>query len=486
MKTLKGWRFNNSYTLLPEVFYSKKSPDPVSTPKLIVFNKNLAQTLNLDFSQTPPQILAELFSGNSLPEGAEPIAQAYAGHQFGNFTMLGDGRAILLGEHLSMDERRWDIQLKGAGRTIYSRGGDGRAALGPMLREYLVSEAMHALGVPTTRSLAVVETGEKVQRHTFLPGAILTRVASSHIRVGTFEYLRLHSNPQLIKTLVDYTIQRHFSELKEHENPALALLQAVIERQAQLITQWWRVGFIHGVMNTDNMSVAGETIDYGPCAFINTYNPKTVFSSIDRNGRYSFENQPSMAQWNLARLAESLLPLIHPKIEQAIEIAQVAITSFGELFEKYWISMMRKKLGLLTEEIQDQKLIHDLLTWMESNNADYTNTFKSLSLSLGSKEKLFNDESFLQWYQQWQKRLDRQPHSFQESVKLMETQNPVLIPRNHKVEDALQMATEERDFSAFYKMITALADPYVENPLYQEYQTAPTESDSHYQTFCGT
>lgn len=486
MKTIKGWRFNNSYTLLPEVFYSKKSPDPVLSPKLVVFNETLAQTLNLDYSQVPFQTLSEVFAGNALPEGVTPIAQAYAGHQFGHFTMLGDGRAILLGEHLSADDRRWDIQLKGAGRTIYSRGGDGRAALGPMLREYLVSEAMHALGIPTTRSLAVVETGKKVQRNSYLPGAILTRIASSHIRVGTFEYLRFHNNPALIKILVEYTIQRHFPEIKEHANPALGLLQTVIDRQAQLITHWWRVGFIHGVMNTDNMSIAGETIDYGPCAFMNAYKAATVFSSIDRNGRYSFENQPSMAQWNLARFAESLLPMIHPDIQQAVALAQEAIESFGKLFEKYWLSMMRKKLGLLTDEKQDQGLINELLSWMELNKADYTNTFRSLSLSLSTKEKIFSDAAFLHWYQQWLERLDRQSHSFQESIEVMNANNPALIPRNHKVEEALQMATDDGNFSAFHQMLKALAQPYVENPSHQEYQTVPEAGDSHYQTFCGT
>lgn len=486
MKTIKGWRFNNSYALLPEVFYSIILPGPVSSPKLVLFNEVLAQSLNLDYSQVSPQTLAEIFAGNALPEGAAPIAQAYAGHQFGHFTMLGDGRAILLGEHLSADDYRWDIQLKGAGRTIYSRGGDGRAALGPMLREYMVSEAMHAMGIPTTRSLAVVETGEKVQRNSFLPGAILTRVASSHIRVGTFEYLRLHNKPELIKTLVEYAVKRHYPEVKDHDNPTLGLLQAVMDRQAQLITHWWRVGFIHGVMNTDNMSIAGETIDYGPCAFMNVYNPATVFSSIDRNGRYSFENQPSMAQWNLARLAEALLPQIHPEPEQAVAIVQKAITSFGELFEKYWLSMMRKKLGLLTEEIQDLKLINELLSWMQSHKVDYTNTFRFLSLSLITKEKKFNDSEFLHWYQQWLERLDRQPHSFQESVSLMQSHNPALIPRNHKVEEALQLATDEGNFTAFHRMLQALAKPYIEDPMNKEYQTVPEGSDTHYQTFCGT
>lgn len=486
MKTIQGWRFNNSYTLLPEVLYSKQSPVPVSSPKLVVFNEILAQTLNLEYSQVSAQTLSEVFSGNNLPEGATPIAQAYAGHQFGHFTILGDGRAILLGEQLSTDDRRWDIQLKGAGRTIYSRGGDGRAALGPMLREYMMSEAMHALGIPTTRSLAVVETGENVQRNSFLPGAVLTRVASSHIRVGTFEYLRLQDKSELIKILVEYTIHRHFPEINDGDNPALSLLQAVIERQAQLITDWWRVGFIHGVMNTDNMSIAGETIDYGPCAFMNAYNPATVFSSIDRNGRYSFENQPSMAQWNLARFAEALLPLIHSEVEQAVALAQGAMTSFGELFEKYWLNMMRKKLGLLTEEKQDQSLINELLSWMQSNKADYTNTFRSLSLSLTAKQEIFSDKSFLHWYQQWLSRLDRQPHSFQESVNVMQAHNPTLIPRNHKVEEALQLATDARNFSAFHRMLQALSQPYVENPCHKEYQMVPEDGDDHYQTFCGT
>ena len=338
-----GWHFDNSYARLPETMLSRLAPIPVQKPKLIILNHALSKDLGLDFSTLTDEHIASMFAGNLLPQGSEPIAQAYAGHQFGHFTMLGDGRAIVMGEHLTPGNKRIDIQFKGSGRTPYARGADGRAALGPMLREYIISEAMHALGIPSTRSLAVVTTGENVIRETPLPGAILTRVAASHIRVGTFQYIAMGGDVQILEDLVHYAIDRHYPNLKGIKNPAQGLLKAVIEKQAELITNWMRVGFIHGVMNTDNMTISGETIDYGPCAFMDTYNPATVFSSIDHNGRYAYANQPAIAHWNLARFAETLLPLIHDKQDKAIKIAEEIINSFSSVYKKHWLAMMRKK-----------------------------------------------------------------------------------------------------------------------------------------------
>jgi uncharacterized protein YdiU (UPF0061 family) len=369
-----GWHFDNTYSKLSKTFREEIKPTPVHDPNLVILNKQLAKDLNLDFSKIDNKNLAKLFSGNILPNGTNTIAQAYAGHQFGHFTMLGDGRAVLLGEHL-VNKKRFDIQFKGSGRTSFSRTGDGRAALGPMLREYIISEAIHALGIPTTRSLAVVSTGEKVIRENLLPGAILTRVASSHIRVGTFQYVAAKQNIDDLHTLVDYTINRHYPEIKFSKNKALDLLNLVMEKQCKLVVNWMRVGFIHGVMNTDNMAISGETIDYGPCAFMDFYNPKTVFSSIDKLGRYSFSNQPPITKWNLARLAECLIPLIHQNEEAAIKIATETIDNFQNIYENKWLNMMRDKLGLFGKDKNDLKLINDLLHWMELNKVDYTNTF---------------------------------------------------------------------------------------------------------------
>ncbi len=370
-----GWRFDNTYSKLPNLFISNISPIPVKSPELIILNDDLAKQLGLNFSLVSKKELSNLFSGNSLPEGSKSIAQAYAGHQFGHFTMLGDGRAVLMGEHISKNNERFDIQYKGSGQTPFSRNGDGRAALGPMLREYIISEAMHSLNIPTTRSLAVVKTGEDVVRENILQGAILTRVASSHLRVGTFQYVAMRNNESELRTLVDYTINRHYPNIKKSKNKALDLLKVLIELQIDLVVNWMRVGFIHGVMNTDNMSVSGETIDYGPCAFMDTYDPQTVFSSIDELGRYAYFNQPSITKWNLARFAECLIALIDPKKEKAIEIATETINSFDKSYETKWINMMRDKLGLFGQDQKDQVLIIDLLTWMHKNKADYTNTF---------------------------------------------------------------------------------------------------------------
>ena len=373
-----GWHFDNTYSKLSNTFKEVIKPTPVNDPELVILNEQLAKDLNLDFSKQDNKKLAEIFSGNFLPEGTTPVAQAYAGHQFGHFTMLGDGRAILLGEHLVNQKQRVDVQFKGSGRTSFSRGGDGRAALGPMLREYIISEAIHALNIPTTRSLAVVKTGEKIVRENLLPGAILTRVASSHIRVGTFQYIAAKQNTDDLNTLIDYTINRHYPEIKTSDQKAIDLLNLVMEKQCQLVVNWIRVGFIHGVMNTDNMAISGETIDYGPCAFMDTYNPKTVFSSIDKLGRYSFSNQPPITKWNLARLAECLIPLIDKNEDTAIKIATKTIDNFQNVYEKKWLNMMRDKLGLFGEDQNDLKLINNLLNWMESNQADYTNTFCQL------------------------------------------------------------------------------------------------------------
>jgi len=357
---------------------SRILPESVSSPKLIILNNELSKNLDLNFYNVSERDLAYMFAGNLLPEGSESISQAYAGHQFGHFTMLGDGRAIIIGEHLTKKNKRFDIQFKGSGITPYSRNADGRAALGPMLREYIISEAMYGLNIPTTRSLAVVTTGENVIRETSLPGAILTRVALSHIRVGTFQYASMFSDLKTLKMLVDYTINRHYPELRNKNNQALELLKIVLKQQTQLVTNWMRVGFIHGVMNTDNMAISGETIDYGPCAFMNIYDPETVFSSIDHHGRYAYFNQPGITKWNLTRFAETLIPLINEDKTKSIEIAKETLNNFTNLYKKYWLQMMRRKIGLFGEHPQDENLINDLLEWMKKSKADYTNTYRSL------------------------------------------------------------------------------------------------------------
>ena len=381
-----GWRFDNTYSKLPSSMLAKLPPTPVKDPELVILNHSLSKMLGLDFTNLSNKNLASIFSGNLLPKGSDTIAQAYAGHQFGHFTLLGDGRAIVIGEHVSKDNKRFDIQFKGSGKTPYSRDGDGRAALGPMLREYIISEGMFGLGIPTTRSLAVVKTGEKVIRETPLDGAILTRIAESHIRVGTFQYAVVAEDKKNLKILFDYTIDRHYPHIKNSKAPAIDLLKIVINKQIKLVVDWMRVGFIHGVMNTDNMAISGETIDYGPCAFMDTYDPETVFSSIDQYGRYAFFNQPGIAKWNLARFAECLVPLISEDKNAGVEIATEIVNSFSEIFQKNWSEMMRKKLGLLGEDSKDEKLIIDLLNWMHKKKADYTNTFCFL-MNQNFKEK---------------------------------------------------------------------------------------------------
>ncbi|MDQ0201472.1 protein adenylyltransferase SelO [Neobacillus ginsengisoli] len=481
-----GWNLDNSYSRLPKSFFSSQNPTPVRSPKLIILNDPLATSLGLNVETLQSENGLAVFAGNRIPEGASPLAQAYAGHQFGHFTMLGDGRAILLGEQITPLGERFDIQLKGPGRTPYSRGGDGRAALGPMLREYIISEAMHALGIPTTRSLAVVTTGEVVIRETDLPGAILTRTAASHIRVGTFQYVAKWGTVEELRILADYTIKRHFPDVEADENRYLSLLKEVIKRQAALIAKWELVGFIHGVMNTDNMTISGETIDYGPCAFMDNYDPDTVFSSIDRQGRYAYGNQPYIAGWNLARFAETLLPLLHDNQEQAVKLAQDAISDFMELYLNNWHAGMRAKLGIFNVEKQDESLFDDLLSMMQESRGDYTNTFRALTFDTPEETVLFGTPKFAQWYELWKARLGRQQESKASSQQLMRNSNPALIPRNHRVEAALEAAVKQRDYSVMEQLLNVLSSPYAHNPEQAEYSTLPAPSTNPYRTFCGT
>jgi len=475
-----GWSFEHSYAGLPQAFHSRVNPTPVREPRLVIFNPTLAASLGLDPETLQRDEAAALFAGNRLPEGANPIAQAYAGHQFGHLTRLGDGRAILLGEQQTPDGRRFDIQLKGPGRTPYSRGGDGRAALGPMLREYLISEAMHALGIPTTRSLAVVTTGEPVFREEPLPGAVLTRVAASHIRVGTFVYFAARGDVEELRLLTDYTLQRHFPDRIGSENPALALLESVLERQASLVAAWQCVGFVHGVMNTDNMALSGETIDYGPCAFIDAYDPEAVFSSIDHQGRYAFGNQPQIVGWNLARFAEALLPVLHPEPDRAVALAQGTIAGYPERFRHHWVAGMRSKLGLFTEEPDDESLIGDLLERLREGGSDFTNTFRELDPNAPE------DPSRADWHARWASRLSRQPQSPEEVARLMQSRNPAIIPRNHRVEAALEAAVRHGDLTPYRRLHSALASPYLRTPETAGYAEPPPPGSPPCRTFCGT
>ncbi len=478
-----GWHFDNTYSKLSNTFKENIKPTPVHDPELVILNEELASALNLDFSKTDKKKLAEIFSGNSIPEETNTIAQAYAGHQFGHFTMLGDGRAVLLGEHLVNNDNRFDIQFKGSGRTSFSRGGDGRAALGPMLREFIISEAIHSLNIPTTRSLAVVKTGEKVVRENLLQGAILTRVASSHLRVGTFQYIAATQNIENLNTLVDYTINRHYPEIKTSNSKVLDLLNLVMEKQCQLVINWMRVGFIHGVMNTDNMAISGETIDYGPCAFMDHYDPKTVFSSIDKFGRYAFSNQPPITKWNLARFAECLIPLIDKNEDTAIKLATDLIDNFQNIYEDKWLNMMRDKLGLFGEDKNDKKLINDLFNWMEKNKADYTNTFCNL-MDINSDE-IYKNNDFIDWKNGWKKRSELNNSTKEKQSKLMKSNNPIVIPRNHKVEEALAEA-DRGSLDKMKKLLAILKNPYENQNNIEEYQTPAPSSNEKYQTFCGT
>ena len=479
-----GWHFDNTYSKLSDIFREQIKPIPVTNPELIILNEKLASELDLNFSKIDKNELSKILSGNLLPNGINSIAQAYAGHQFGHFTMLGDGRAVLIGEHKTKSNKRYDVQFKGSGKTAFSRNGDGRAALGPMLREYIISEAMNALNIPTTRSLAVVKTGEDVQREKVLQGAILTRVASSHIRVGTFQYIAARQKEDELKTLFDYTINRHYPEIKSSNNQALDFLNLLIERQCDLVVNWMRVGFIHGVMNTDNMTISGETIDYGPCAFMDTYDPKTVFSSIDRMGRYAYCNQPVITKWNLTRLAECLIPLLDKDQDKAVQIASEAINSFEKKYEEKWMNMMRDKLGLFGIDDKDKFLVLDLLTLMHQKKLDYTNTFCHLMNFEIEKNENFKDNDFQNWKKRWQERLKINNNTPEKYIKLMKSVNPLIIPRNHKVEEVLNKANKN-NLNPLIKLLEVLNNPYSEQKNIIDYQK-PSSSKEKYQTFCGT
>ncbi len=481
MENQAGWNLENSYTKLPGSFFTRQNPTPVRSPKLVVLNERVAESLGLNAQKLGTGVL----SGNDIPEGAEPIAQAYAGHQFGHFNMLGDGRAVLVGEQITPSGERFDIQLKGGGKTPYSRGGDGRAGLGPMLREYIISEGMHGLGIPTTRSLAVVTTGETIFRETEQEGAILTRVAASHIRVGTFQFASRFGRVEDLRALLDYTVERHYPEGLGAPNRYLYLLQQVIKQQASLIAKWQMVGFIHGVMNTDNMTICGETIDYGPCAFMDSYDPKTVFSSIDREGRYAYGNQPPIAGWNLARFAESLLPILHDEQEESLKLAQDAVLEFPKLYEAHWLDGMRRKLGLFNQEEGDRSLAEELLDLMKTNQADYTNTFRSMTIG-NEDSPLFKTPEFAAWKERWNERKNRQDGTQEDSHQLMKSSNPSVIPRNHRVEEALKAAVEQDDFSVMERLVDVTKEPYAYSREQEEYCKLPEPSDRPYRTFCGT
>lgn len=480
-----AWQLENSYADLPSKFYTYVNPTPVHKPKLIIFNEKLAKSLGINLPFDDKEFLAQLFSGNKIPKKAKPIAQAYAGHQFGNFTVLGDGRAHLIGEHVKSNGKRFDIQLKGSGQTPYSRSGDGRAALAPMLREYLISEAINALKIPTTRSLAVVSTGESIMRSSLMEGAIMTRVASSHIRVGTFEYAKKMLGYKELKSLADYTIARHYPDLVKQENPYLGFLNKVIKKQAKLVASWMHIGFIHGVMNTDNTSISGETIDYGPCAFMDIFSMGRVFSSIDHHGRYQYGSQPQAVHWNLTKLADSLLPLLHKNIDEAIKLAEVAINKYAYEFNQAWLSGMRSKLGIFGEEGEDLILVQRLLEWMEGAKVDYTSTFRDLSYENLSEHKVYKSSVFKKWHTLWQARLSRGSKPLKSSLSLMRQHNPVIIPFNHLVEESLS-ASESGDMKPFLKLLSAIESPFNFSSSNEVYRYPPENLNIKYQTFCGT
>ncbi len=489
--------FENTYTRLPERFYSRLAPSPVAAPQLVKVNVELAGSLGIDPDALASTEGVEILAGNKITEGSEPIAQAYAGHQYGYFVpQLGDGRAILLGEVMGRDGVRYDIQLKGSGPTPFSRRGDGRAALGPVLREYIVSEAMAALGVPTTRALAAVTTGERVLRETVLPGAIFTRVAASHLRVGTFQYFAARQDIDGLRTLANYAIARHYPEAAHAGNPTRALLDGVIARHARLVAQWMMIGFVHGVMNTDNCSISGETIDYGPCAFMEAYDPATVFSSIDANGRYAYGNQPRIALWNLARLAEALLPVLAEEAgseEAAVASANEALAAFDPQFEAARLAGLRLKLGLFTEREEDAALAEDLLQRMAVNGSDFTLTFRRLCDAAAGFEGdagargLFADPaSYDAWAAKWRLRLEEEPMSAEARAAAMRKVNPAFIPRNHMVEAALNAAMWKQDFHPFEEILDVVSRPYEDRPDMERYAWPARPEERVCQTFCGT
>ncbi|MGD9912952.1 MAG: YdiU family protein [Rhizobiaceae bacterium] len=485
--------FQTTYAELPERFYAPTPPNPVSAPQLIKLNRPLAGKLGLDASFLASPEGVAMLAGNAFPDTAKPIAMAYAGHQFGNFVpQLGDGRALLVGEVVDDQGRRRDLQLKGSGPTRFSRGGDGRAAIGPVLREYIVSEAMAALGIPTTRTLAAVTTGERVFRNIAQPGAVLARVAASHIRIGTFQYFAARGDVDALRQLADYAIARHYPQLREREQPYVALLEAVIAAQAGLVARWMLVGFIHGVMNTDNMTISGETIDYGPCAFMDTYNPATVFSSIDQNGRYAYSNQPRIALWNLTRFAETLLPLIDSDEDRAIATAEATLKGFQAAYEQPFHAGLRAKLGLFTARDEDLPLLEKLFELMAANLVDFTLFFRALGHELdpdtaGSARGLFVDPTqFDGWAKRWHARLALEPQHDGERFVAMQATNPKYIPRNHRVEEAIAAATDNGDFGPFEQLLAVLERPYDEQPEKARYADAPRDEERVLQTFCGT
>ena len=472
-------KFDNSYINLPERFYEMAAPTWVSAPQLVRFNHALAGFLNIDTSEVSEDALAEIFGGNIVPIGAEPIAQAYGGHQFGHFNILGDGRAILLGETIAKDNQRYDIQLKGAGRTAFSRNGDGRAALGPVLREYLVSEFMNALNIPTTRALSFVTSGERVQRETALDGAILTRVAKSHIRFGTFQYHAAMGNLADLKTLADYVINRHYPHIENAENKYLELLKEIATAHAKLVAKWMGIGFIHGVMNTDNASICGITIDYGPCAFMDNYNPQQVYSFIDKRGRYRYENQPNITQWNLARLAECLLPLIDDDSDRAVAAAEQIIIGFMDIYKSEYYSNMRNKLGLEKYLEGDDELVDGFLDYLFENNLDFTNSFRDLSQKI-------NEDAPNDWYANWQKRLSQENNDKTTIIKKLNQTNPAVIMRNHYIERAINAAYQLGDYTLFNEMHLASQTPFEAIPEHNFLTKPPKENEVVQNTFCGT
>jgi len=489
-----GFMFDNTYARLPDRFYARVSPTQVRAPRVVKINRSLATLLGVDPEELASDDGAQVLAGNRLPEGAEPIALAYAGHQFGGFVrQLGDGRAVLLGEVVGKDGRRRDIQLKGSGRTPFSRGGDGRAALGPVLREYVLSEAMAALGVPTTRALAAVTTGEVVARDEMLPGAVLTRVASSHIRVGTFEFFAARRDHEALSTLATYTLSRHYPDKTGTGNDALALLERVIDAQARLVARWLGIGFVHGVMNTDNTLLSGETIDYGPCAFLDEYDPEKTFSSIDHAGRYAFGNQPRIAQWNIARLAEALLPLIADDEEEGVRLATDHLNRFRTLFEDAHARVMRSKLGLVREEDGDAALGADLLERLAASGVDYTVFFRQLcraaadpSADAAIASSFEHPGAFSEWAERWRQRLGREELAPQERVSAMQKANPAFIPRNHRVEEMIEAAVRRADFQPFETLVRVLERPYEDQPDLAHLAEPPQPEQRVRYTFCGT
>lgn len=490
------FHFDNSYARLPDRFYASVYPEPVDGPKLIKFNEALAEELGIELDPSDPDRpdpdrLAATLAGNVVPQGAMPLAMAYAGHQFGNFVpQLGDGRAILLGEVVDASGVRRDIQLKGAGPTPFSRRGDGRAALGPVLREYIVSEAMFALGIPATRALAAVATGEQVFRETVEQGAVFVRVAASHVRVGTFQFFAARGDTDGIRALADYVIDRHYPELKAAENRYAALLKAVAFRQAELIARWLGVGFVHGVMNTDNMTISGETIDFGPCAFLDEYHQMKVFSSIDHGGRYAYRNQPGIGQWNIARLAECLLPVIDEDQDKAVDVANAVLKEFGERFQAEWIKVFRAKIGLVTEADGDGELIQSLLSVMQDEEADFTLVFRCLADAAQGRDEPFlkqfaDPAKAAEWLSSWRERLALETEADLGRADAMRAVNPAIIPRNHRIQEAIS-AANYGDFSFFERLLAALEKPYEERPEFADYMTPPTMDERVTRTFCGT